>query len=133
MSTLSPQQKREILETGNGKLPNLELAPNPLLLLEEYLLSTLGTTLVSTSILKMPSLSSMNNVSWEMVLGLDLSKELPGRTVGFSLVRLREILGLIMSQYSLRMGSIRILHSSSENMSSTPLTLAIQGSYDISM
>src|SRR5688572_21650754 len=78
-----------------------------------------GITLRNMRIERNASLSSTNNVLWDLELGLSLSKESQGRIDGFCYQRLREILGSIMFQYSLRMGYFAMRPNSNESMSCT--------------
>lgn len=97
-SSSSLRRKNVTLWIGNKKQRNLDSLPTEIIHVVDYLQSTVGTTLVSTKIWKMPSLSSMNSESWELELGLRNSRKSLNEIGGFFSQLLREIHGLTTSQ-----------------------------------
>src|SRR5688572_30474752 len=75
ISSSSLRRKNVTLWIGSKKQRNLDSLPPEIIHVLDYLQSTVGTTLVSTKIWKMPSLSSMNSESWELELGLRNSRK----------------------------------------------------------
>lgn len=126
MSTSSLRRKNVTLWIGKQKQSNLESLPTEIFHLLDFLQSTLGTTLVSTKVLRMPSSSSTNNDLWVLEVGLNRSSVSREKIAGFYLLLRQEILGLTTSQCSWQMGSIETRLSSRGNMFYTRLTVATQ-------
>ena len=126
MSTSLQRRKNVTLWIGNKKQSTLESLPTEITHLLDFSQSTLGTTLVSTKILRMPSSSSTSNESWVLVLGLRASSVLRERIDGFYSLLHQEILGLTTSQSSWQMVSIGTRRNSQGSMFYTRLTLATQ-------
>ena len=116
MSLSLRRQKREIVWIGKENLSDTESLLVNLVHLVGNLQSTHGITLENMRIEKSASLSSTNNESWEVALGLRVSKESQGRIAGFSFLRLQAILGSITSQYSLPTDYFAMRPSSNESM-----------------
>lgn len=123
MSTSLQRRKNVTLWIGNQKLKSLESLPPELHHILDFLQSTLGTTLVSTKILKMPSSSSTNSESWVLELGLRNSSALREKTAGFYSLLRQEIRGLTTSQCLWRMDYIGTRLNSKGNMFYSRLTV----------
>src|SRR5688572_7746311 len=119
MSLSLRRQKREIVWIGKESLSDTEYLLTNLLHLVGNLQSTHGITLRNMRIEKSVSSSSTSNESWEVELGLSLSKESQERIDGFSYLRLQAILGSTTSQYSLQTVFFAMRPSSNESMSCT--------------
>lgn len=128
MSLSSRRRKSGTASIGKEILSDTEYLLIQLAYLVGNLQSTLGTTLRNMRIERSASSSSTNNESWEVELGLSLSKESQERIDGFSSQRLREILGSTTSQYSLPMAYFAMRPSSNESMLCTLRLLNIQRS-----
>jgi len=131
-SSSSLRRKNVTLWIGNKKQPNLESLPPEIIQVLDFLQSTVGTTLVSTKIWKMPSLSLMNSESWELELGLRNSRKSLEEIAGFFSLLRQEIHGLTTSQCSWRMDYSGTRLNSKGNTFYTRLTVVSQRLLDTS-